>query len=206
MGYTHYYYVSPEFDAEKFARVAKDFKKMMAPLNHLGIVLADEWGENYPIVSPTEIRFNGLNKCGHIKRDLGITWPTKSASGVAKNGIGQQLEELTSSNWFAGAQLKTRVCGGDCSHESFCLLQKLSDSIWKQDDLKVGESIFQCTKTAYKPYDLAVNICLIIAKEHLGETIRIKSDGILEHWQEAIHLCQHFLEYGQDFELDEGDI
>ncbi len=113
MGYTHYYYVSPEFDAGKFSKVATDFKKMVTPLRHLGVVLADGMGTNYPTIAPTEIRFNGPEKCGHTQRELGITWSAKSASGVSENKVGQQLQELTKSNWFAGATLETRVCDGD---------------------------------------------------------------------------------------------
>ena len=205
MGYTHYYYVSPEFDAEKFSKVAADFKKMITPLNHLGVILADGMGENHPTISPTQITFNGLEKCGHEQRDLGITWPGKSASGVSQNKVGQQLEELVGGRWFVGAELSTRVCGGDCSHETFSLSQKLSDiPEWRQDDLKAGKSIFQCTKTAFKPYDLAVTVCLVIAKHHFGEKISVSSDGVLDNWQEAMNLCQHFLGYGNNFELDEA--
>ena len=38
MGYTHYYLVAPEFDTAAFGRVAADFKRMVAPLKHLGVV------------------------------------------------------------------------------------------------------------------------------------------------------------------------
>ena len=129
MGYTHYYYISKEFDAKAFARTAIDFKKMITPLKHLGVILADGLGENHPTISPTEIRFNGLEKCGHEERELGITWPAKSASGISTNKVGQQLQELVSGKWFAGAQLSTRVCGGDCSHETFSLEQKLDQHL-----------------------------------------------------------------------------
>ncbi len=205
MGYTHYYCVSPEFDSTAFAKVAADFKKMITPLRHLGVVLADAFGEGYPRISPTEIRFNGLAKCGHEEKQLGITWPGKNASGVSQNKAGQQLAEITQGSWFAGAELETRACGGDCSHETFCLEQKISDiPEWKQDTRQNG-LIFECTKTAFKPYDLAVNVCLVIAKHHLGEKINVTSDGELENWKEAMHLCQHFLGFGKSFQLDDED-
>ena len=230
MEYTHYYYISPEFDAEKFKRVAIDFKKMITPMKHLGVVLADGAGENYPTISPTEIRFNGLEKCGHTKRDLGITWPSKSASGISQNDTHTILADITNSNWFAGAHLETRVCGGDCSHETFSLEQKLETSWTNEDDTittlepqgefrgytnqdrtqdknpqnQIGKH-FNCTKTAYKPYDLAVTVCLVIAKHHLGEDILIHSDGSMENWHEAMMLCHHFLGYGKGFSLDDED-
>lgn len=222
MGYTHYYYISKEFDPKAFARTAIDFKKMITPLKHLGVILADGLGENHPTISPTEIRFNGLEKCGHEERELGITWPAKSASGISTNKVGQQLQELVSGKWFAGAQLSTRVCGGDCSHETFSLEQKLdstyemepkgeyagytnADGIKKKTpDNEVGK-YFQCTKTAFKPYDLAVTVCLVIAKQHLGDQIVIHSDGDMENWHEAMQLCHHFLGYGKGFSLDDDE-
>jgi len=231
MGYTHYYYIAPEFDVKAFAKVAADFKKMITPLKHLGVVLADGSGENYPTISPTEICFNGLTKCGHTKRELGITWPSKSASGISKNSVDQQLEELVSGSWFAGAQLSTRVCGGDCSHETFSLSQRLETTITRYDGSTYEEEpsgefsnctnldgskdqtpknevgkYFQFTKTAYKPYDLAVTVCLVIAKHHLGEQITIQSDGNMENWYEAINLCHHFLGYGKGFYLDDENL
>jgi len=230
MGYTHYYYTSAEFDAKAFAKVAADFKKMITPLKHLGVILADGGGEDYPTISPTEIRFNGLEKCGHTQRDLGITWPGKSASGISKNDTHTILADITNSQWFAGAHLESRVCGGDCSHETFSLEQKMETS-WKNDDGTMttlepkGElagytnqdgtknktpeneigKYFECTKTAYKPYDLAVTVCLVIAKQHLGEDIIVHSDGTMENWHEAMQLCHHFLGYGKGFSLDDED-
>ena len=225
MGYTHYYYVSPEFDKESFARVAADFKKLVTPLKHLGVILADGFGENHPIIRPDLIRFNGLAKCGHPKRDLGITTPSNNASGVCSNNATTTLQEITKSNWFAGAQLETRTCDGDCSHETFYLEQKYeaswtrSDgSVYTKDPIEESEQYyggtskrnpanivgkyFDCTKTAYKPYDLAVTACLVIAKHYLGDDIVVRSDGEMNNWHEAMLLCDHFLGYGKKFSLD----
>ena len=220
MGYTHYYYVSSEFDKKSFAKVAADFKKLVTPLKHLGIVLADVFGENHPVIRPTEIKFNGLAKCGHPKRDPGETYPSDNASGVCNNNANTTLEEITESNWVAGAYLKTmletRTCRGDCSHEGFSLEQKLVTS-WTDENGRtqhimpdtrnrmpaneVGKH-FECTKTAHKPYDLAVTACLVIAKHHLKDDIIIYSDGAMKNWYEAMVLCDHFLGYGKNFSLD----
>ena len=228
MGYTHYYYVSKVFDVKEFAKVAADFKKMMIPLKHLGVMLADGDGKDHPVISADEIRFNGLEKCGHQRRNLGITWPSKSASGISKNGVDTTLAEIANSKWFGGAQLETRACDGDCSHETFSLQQKLETVLergdgttftcepegkfvrWvnqdgireKNPESEVGK-YFQCTKTAYKPYDLAVTVCLVIAKHHLKEGIIVRSDGTMNNWHEAMQLCQHFLGYGLEFNLDD---
>ena len=116
--------------------------------------------------------------------------------------MGQQLAELVKGNWYAGAELESRVCGGDCSHETFNLEQKREPSKYDQEDKGL---LFGCTKTAYKPYDLAVNICLIIAKHHLKKQILIHSDGEMKDWEEGKQLCQHFLGYGSNFELDKEE-
>ena len=228
MGYTQYYLVSKEFDAVAFEKVASDFKKMTPALKQLNVPLGDGLGENKPIISPTEIRFNGLAKCGHAKRKMGITWPAKNAKGVAKNDVIVQIQELANSTWFAGAELESRACGGDCSHEPFSLEQKYNNEFTRSDgsiyvQAPYGEyseytredgtqdktlanevgKFFCCTKTAYKPYDLAVTVCLVIAKHHLGEDIIVSSDGHMENWHEAIQLCHKFLGYGMEFALDE---
>jgi hypothetical protein len=207
MGYTHYYYVKTEYDKDLFLKVSTDFKKMIPVLSHLGVKLANFNGKDYPVITPTEIRFNGLEKCGHEQRDLGITWPSKTAKGVSKNKVGTQIQEIVNGHWFAGAQLETRVCGGDCSHESFSLEQKWDDAgrSWKKEEAESGKLIFECTKTAYKPYDLAVNICLIIAKHYLKDDIKVHSDGEMKDWEEGMQLCNQFLGYGLDFTLDEDE-
>lgn len=205
MGYTHYYRTKPKHNKKTFLKVVTDFKKMIPALNHLGVKLADPHGENTAILRPDMIGFNGVSNCGHQDRELGITWPSKTAKGVSQNQVGLELAELVKGHWFAGANLETRVCGGDCSHESFYLEQEMTDiADYKLNDLEKNEGlIFGFTKTAYKPYDLAVNVCLIIAKHHLKKDIRISSDGDLNNWIEGMNLCQHFLEYGLDFKLED---
>ena len=213
MEYTHYYYVAPVFDKNAFEKAATDFKKMTRPLRHLGVVLADEGGEGSPTIRPTEICFNGVRDCGHAERKLGITWPSTSASGVVRNGVDTTLQEITKTTWYAGASLEARACGGDCSYESFCMRQKhepysderpmdtYSERTNRRNPNNMVGKYRESVKTAYRPYDLAINVCLIIAKHHLKDGILIKSDGTIDNWQEGMHLCQHFLGYGGDFAL-----
>lgn len=201
MGYTHYYHTKPTLNLTEFFKVSQDMKKMLGPLEHLGVKLGDGLGKNYPYIGSDEIIFNGYSKCGHEERDLGITWPKPGAKGILKNGVLTKLGEITSSHWFAGAELESRVCGGDCSHETFSIMCK-SDS---SPDKETGY-VFDCTKTAYKPYDLAVNVVLIIAKHYLKDDIVIRSDGDDSNWIEGKQLVQHFLGYGEDFKLDSSQI
>lgn len=209
MGYTHYYYTRKELDAEAFKKISKDFTKIIPVFEHLGVKLGDGFGENSPIITDTEIIFNGLTKCGHTERHLGITWPSKEAKGVSNLSMQHRLGNDTSANidghWFAGAKLDTRTCGGDCSHETFIIEAKMQVPEWKKKDVEQNKRIFNCTKTAYKPYDLAVTACLIIAKHYLGNEILVASEGELKDWNDGMQICEHFLGYGQDFTIDDTE-
>jgi hypothetical protein len=134
-----------------------------------------------------------------------------------------QEEELAvndsdiSGTWFGGLRLKHRSCGGNCSHETFNLPLEAEKDDWQKPIGKISyydehgkpvyndkEDIglyFDFCKTAYKPYDLAVIICLIIAKHHLEEEIIVSSDGRIDSWKDGMLICQKILGYGLDFAL-----
>lgn len=203
MGYTHYYYQKPKLNRTDFFKVARDFKKMVPIMGHLGIKLGDGLGQNTPSITPESIWFNGLEKCGHQKMDIGLAWPSENAQGVNESYTRKELIEVSKGHWFAGRTLETRVCGGDCSYETFELTQQKESESMKYHTTEDGEYFFNCTKTNYKPYDLAVNVCLVIAKHYLKDDVLVMSDGTENNWVEAKGLCQHFLGYGEDFKLDE---
>ena len=135
-----------------------------------------------------------------------------------------QEEELAlndsdvSGTWFAGLKLKKRSCGGDCSHETFNLPLEIEKHDWQKPIGKIGHydvngnpvyndpkevgHYFEFCKTAYKPYDLAVIICLIIAKHHLADALTVSSDGTDEQWMDGKIICQKILGYGLDFQLE----
>jgi hypothetical protein len=224
MGYTHYVYQEKTLNKENFKKVVEDFKKLMPVFDNMGIKLASWNGKGKPEIKATEIAFNGDENCGHEERNLGITWPAKGAKGVnmayekgeeeATDTIVTQLsgekENLrvndsdVDGTWFAGCKLNSRTCGGDCSHESFVLKQTFRKAY---DDQKAsdGGKWFSCCKTAYKPYDLAVISCLIIAKHYLGKEVAIHSDGDIDDWDDGKILCQKLLGFGDDFKLDEDE-
>jgi hypothetical protein len=122
-----------------------------------------------------------------------------------------------SGTWFAGLKLKHRTCDGDCSHETFSLPLKIEKDDWQKPIGKIshynryGKPVynnpeevglyFEFCKTAYKPYDLAVIICLIIAKHYLTDQIVVSSDGRLDNWKDGMLICQKILGYGLDFTL-----
>jgi len=194
MGYTHYWRRKKVLDKEKFRKVVQDFK-IVANAIRDKVPLAGPLGEGQPIITDEKIAFNGLRNCGHESRNLGITWPSKSACCVTEDG-----KAHTEGSWFAGALLATRCCDGDCSHESF-ILERVYNKPFGLEPDESGRH-FEFCKTAYKPYDLAVTACLIIAKHHLGDEIVVSSDGEEKDWIDAMLLCEKLLGYGNDFRLE----
>ena len=212
-----------------------DTKKILALCQKAGIPIAGANGSGKPKVNDKMVCFNGLEKCGHIQRELGITWPCKGARGFAvvveketdQEVIGNKLQEIemtrtdgqkflatlignplswslddkdVGATWFAGAKLKTRTCSGDCSHETLYIPQEFEAEKWQEP--KDNGKYFDCTKTAFKPYDIAVTAVLIAAKHYFGPDISIHSDGESEHWDDGREICQKLFGYGKDFELD----
>jgi hypothetical protein len=193
MGYTHYWYRELKIKPEKMKAIADDFATIMLRLDDMGVRLADGLGKGSPEIGPDSIRFNGPENCGHPENAaIVIPWPTSEASGVT-DGKGE-----AAGNWFAGALLETRCCGGDCSYETFNFPQTMTKEFLQASNSHKG-LYFECCKTAYRPYDLAVNAFLVIAKHHLGDKISIHSDGNLNHWLEGIALCRVYLGYPEHY-------
>ncbi|MDE2026908.1 MAG: hypothetical protein KGJ11_00025 [Candidatus Omnitrophica bacterium] len=191
--------------------ILEDFLKILPELEK-HIDLAGGNGFNEPILSFDEITFNGRTKCGHEEHDLGITWPSENAGGVAV----PYQENAADGSWFAGATLQKRMCDGDCSHETFYFpriqpsdsytIDKISyidkDGNPVYNDPAIVGLYFDFCKTAFKPYDLAVITILIIAKRHLKDFIFVSSDGQDSHWFDGKMFCQVSLGYGLDFFID----
>lgn len=203
MGYTHYWYRQKDIPSTTFNAIVGDFKRCLLEFRRMGVVLKGGAGEGEPTITSSEVIFNGDRHCGHTREDLGIMWPSESAVGV---GL---LERLTNGEWYAGKTVETRTCDGDCSHETFAFPRSLSPSkkpVQKiayydigrkpiyNEPIKVGK-YFDFCKTAFKPYDLAVTVFLVIAKHHLGSKIVVESDGELQHWVDAVIMCYNVLGY-----------
>lgn len=164
-----------------------------------GVQLADSNGEGELVITNEEIRFNGKSKCGHRKdEEVTIPWPATPKSGDIANNW---KEDPKAGHWFAGVLLEKRTCDGDCSYESVNFRRNTSKEEFKQANER--GLLFGCCKTAFRPYDLAVQCLLVIARYHLGKDIEVSSDGEKENWAEAVTLCQEMLGYGLMFELEE---
>ena len=84
---------------------------------------------------------------------------------------------------------------GENAHETFAV--RLEEA-----DHGDGRPAFSFCKTEHKPYDLAVQVVLIVFQHHLGKQFGVSSDGDDAEWETARRLCQQVLGYGEDFQLD----
>lgn len=198
MGYTHYWRRPTTIPTTAFRAIRHDLSRLLPVLTGLGITLRGPPGDGEVELTGEVIAFNGDRTCGHPQRDLGITWPSVRASGVAL------LEDTgPSGTWCGGAELCLRTCDGDCSHERLWFPRVLEVSSWMTPD---GHGRFlACCKTAFKPYDVAVTAFLVIAWHHLGPQLAVTSDGEMQHWQDATRLCDAVLGYGRQFRLGDGE-
>jgi len=202
MGYTHYWYRKIDIDQDMFTKIATDFFKAKPYLeDFINGYLSGGDGTGFPEINNQIIIFNGNQDCGHPQRNLGITWPSKDAKGIS-NGS----NDVAQVGWFAGAHLTSRTCGGDCSHETFYFPRVEGPREYQKENWPEFEEdfCFECTKTAYKPYDLAVTVALVIAKHYLGDQIYVHSDGEMKDWEDAVKVCEALFHYGSEFQLDEG--
>ncbi len=69
----------------------------------------------------------------------------------------------------------------DGDHETFVLERKPKQHSWRKDEALV----FNFCKTARKEYDGLVTATLLLAKHHLGDEIKISSDGGAKEWAEG---------------------
>jgi methylase of polypeptide subunit release factors len=81
---------------------------------------------------------------------------------------------------------------GNEGHETF-VIQRTKP----KNQFNCGNDYFNFCKTARKPYDLAVGLILLIAKNHAPEVIKISSDGDWDvDWEEIRHAYNSL--FGED--------
>lgn len=199
MGYSHIWYRQRIIPDDVFNSILSDVKKIMTPLSHIGIPLANIEGNGVPDLTIEKIGFNGKIKCGHPSNNIKLVWPTKNATGIdTKN----ELDNKIINNHLITA-INTRTCNGCCMHEPF-IFEKVIHNVSKKskNDMLRPFPYFRSCKTAFKPYDLVVTTALIIIKHHLMNNIHITSDGDDSKWKDGIMITTHFLGYGDKFTLD----
>lgn len=196
MGYSHYWRKEPQIDAAIMGAIVSDFNRVVLPLHDNGIPLAGPMGDGVPKITAELIAFNGLSNCGHPQNaEITIPWPTQDGGGLDKS------HNAEAGHWFAGVQIEARCCNGSCDYETFGFTRETPDrEQWDDSDGRV----FDCCKTAFRPYDIAVTACLLIAKHRLGNTIKVSTDGTDANWFDAKMLCQMVLGYGLEYEVQAG--
>lgn len=200
MGYSQNWHRPAVIADEVFQSIRQDFEKLILPLGDLGVPLADGHGRNEPTINDEEIRFNGVHDCGHPKREeICIPYPLETA-----RGIGPSHDAIGDCDWTV--RLKYRCCGGSCAHETFAFPKVSDREVNTRDssgDPDVRGLVFYWTKTAFKPYDIAVTAALLIAKRYLREQLVVHSNGLDQQWADAKELCQQQLGYGDWFAIIE---
>jgi hypothetical protein len=186
MGYCHYWEIEQEVDQETFSRIAGDVQRIVLTLDDMGVRLAGPLGEGLPEIDADHIAFNGLSHCGHVvNEEVAIPFPSANAAG-----IGLSIDAVEGSYFGVGTLLRHRTCDGNCSYETFQLARKCSEI----EDIRNGRCSDSC-KTGFRPYDLAVQCVLLIAKHLLKERIQVWSGGNDYHWNDARLLCYVHLAY-----------
>ncbi len=200
MGYTHYWYRPKEIPQAQFEKIEEDFKKFLPLFKAMDIQLADGNGKGEPELTKDLICFNGKHNCGHTEnKSIVIPWPSKNH----KNGVAPDSKKAVNGSWFAGVTLNQRTCNGTCDYETFYFPRILPKRDYPYStNGKNKKLLFDCTKTAFRPYDLAVNIFLIIAKHYLKTQIVVHSDGEISEWLDAVTIVKNALGYGEDFILN----
>jgi hypothetical protein len=87
--------------------------------------------------------------------------------------------------------------------EAFTFTQELIFPFY--EPRKKDGKYFQFVKTEGLPYDLAVEVFLIIAKHYLSDRILVSSDMSDSGWSEARECCQSSLGYGSAFLLENDE-
>ena len=186
MGYCHYWEAEQEIERESFSRIVADVQGIVLALDDMGVHLAGPLGEGLPEIDADHIAFNGLWHCGHVKNEE-IVIPFPAADGA---GIGNSANAVEGSYFGMGTLLKHRTCDGNCSYETFRIARIFEGA----DKVRNGRHSDSC-KTAFRPYDLAVQCVLLIAKHHLKDRIQVWSGGSDYHWNDARLLCYVHLGY-----------
>jgi hypothetical protein len=214
MGYTHYWYRTPELPeaefqafvaaAQQLARAYEDLRIVQDDGSVQRLRLAGPLGTGDPMFERDAVAFNGPEACGHPRRELGIAWPAhRTDESAVASGVLAEADPVAG-RWFAGPLLSTRSCGGDCSYESFVIPRLLAVTGRALADER--GRIFAFCKTAFKPYDLMVQATLIAAKHTFGAQFHVQSDGEDDKWTDARALCvEAGLGYGADYHIDDNE-
>lgn len=232
MGYDQYWLAVPELPQREWDMVAKDFAKVAAVLHRMGLRLAGPDGTGPAVINGEAIAFNGVRDCGHARRRHGgAVWPGPRATGIAPVDSRGRMGGAIGGSGRGGQRsvvrgppfvepVSARLCDGSCAAEPFVMERTMPDDEYTKvygtvSPLSVNGvrdavprtwvgKYFQKCRTCYKPYDLAVCCCLLVAKRRFGSLVVVASDGVDRNWADVRALCQQVLGYGRGMRFGAG--
>lgn len=179
MGFSHYYRrpLKKDHDQETWNKFIADCKTLYKNMPEHSTCAGNEGIE--PLI---------LNGCWYYKN------PQFNKSTVHFNGAGSKTrikKQSTDGKW-RWEDTNVAEANENLDHETFVLNRKARKlEKYEKDD----EDIFDCCKTARKPYDLMVCACLILYKYYFPY-VQISSDGNEEDWKPAWEFIAKALPHG----------
>ena len=230
--YEQYWLAAPELPQREWDLAAGDFARIAAALHAAGLCLAGPDGDGGAVINGDVIAFNGVRRCGHApQRRGGVAWPDPGATGIARQAQGsarpaaaaaaeEGLGEYSPRMPPLIAPASARACDGSCAAGPFVLRRTMPDNEYTKvygtespltingvrDAIPrewVGKYFNKC-RTLYKPYDLAVCCCLLVAKRWFGALMVVASDGTNDNWADVRGACQRVLGYGAGMTFGAG--
>ena len=93
----------------------------------------------------------------------------------------ERAKQNNKNDWWNDLTITDNEIRYDGGHETFVLERKPKNHPWRAEE----EWVFNFCKTARKEYDGLVTATLLLAKHHLGDEIKISSDGDEQEWAEG---------------------
>ena len=186
MGYNQGWKQEREIELPIFRSIVEDFSRIVLALDDFGVPLAGPLGDGIPVITTEKVSFNGVASCGH-PRNPDILIP---AAAPEAGGVGSSFSAIVGEqSWHM--LLKHRTCNGNCSFETFTLERVSSRHHDDALDLPCGD----VCKTGFRPYDLAVQCILLIAKHYLRDRFSVHTAGSDYVWNDPRQLCYLHLHY-----------
>lgn len=195
MGYSHYWNRPRIIAPAVFDRIVHDLSCLQPVWKQRGIPLAGPLGTGRPRFDRQEIAFNGRIRCRHPQSDIGSPLSRLLTVAALMSMPGEAREAACARLWEE--EHAQRRCPGSCVFETFWFPR-----VARQVTADADGRYWDRTKTAFRPYDLAVTSALLVVRRHLGAALRIDSDGGQAQWWDARLICQSVLGYG--FKLSLG--
>lgn len=153
-----------------------DTGRVLDYCGELGVPLGDQHGLSTPVLNEDLIAFNGRTHCGHLP----------GAEFVPPGSV-QELKRHCGMN----------PNGPRCNYESFWFPRKKDPNIAL--DEKPNQPFVSFCKTGRRPYDLAVQMVLVVLKHYLDNSLDVSSDGWASEWVDPTRHCEALLGYGGEF-------